>query len=93
MDCPECYNSWQACYCPGCCGDRLYYTPYDTCCCGLCSTRATWCTNCCGLCGPKSGEPVVFFNFAKGLLQGSGESLSAAVNNARATWSARTLKP
>lgn len=92
MDCCECYNDYVACHCACCCNDRIYYTPCDSFCCGLCSTRATACTNYCGLCGPKTGEPIMAINFIAGLLVGSGESLSIAINNARHTWSARTLK-
>ena len=92
MDCPECYNDYVACHYSCCCNDRIYYTPFDSCCCGFCSSRATACTNYCGLCGPKTGEPICVINFISGLLVGSGESLSIAINNARHAWSARTLK-
>lgn len=93
MDCPECYNDCTAGHCAGCCGDKLRYTPYETSCCGLCSTRANACTNCCGLHGVKTGEPVIYYNMASCLLAGSGEQLAAAINDGRAAWSARTNKP
>ena len=92
MDCPQLYNDLVACSVPCLCGDRVHYVPYETCCCGMCSTTATGCSSCFGLCGVKAGEPLVTIPLVSCLLPGSGDQLSEAINNARASWSARTGK-
>jgi hypothetical protein len=93
MDCCECWNQYQACSIPCCCGDSITYTPYGSACCGLCPARATACSNCCGLCGKKTGEPLFSLTLVSGLVPGSGEQLVTSIDHARASWSARTNKP
>jgi hypothetical protein len=81
-----------SCSFPGCCGDRVHYTPYGSACCGLCPARANSCHNCFGVCGVKTGEPLMSRGLIGGLLPGSGEQLVTALEHARASWSARTSK-
>lgn len=92
MDCPSFCNDLLACYFPWCCGDRLYYTPFHSCCCGFCSAKGTGVTNLCGLCGTKTGEPLIYCPWMMCLMRGSGEQLSNAINEARLAWSHRTNK-
>ena len=92
MDCCQCYDDCVAGQFAWCCGDRVHYTPYESACCGCCPARATSCSNCFGLWGVKTGEPLFTFNLITGLIPGSSEQLVLAIDNARASWAARTGK-
>ena len=89
MDCCDGCNYFSSCYFPYCQGEKVSYVPFETCC-GFFPARACWLHNCFGICGPKDGEPVIYFTFAKHLAKGEAVKLAHQLNETRSEWSQRS---
>jgi hypothetical protein len=92
MDCPAGCNAYLNNCKFACCGDDLYYSPFDTFCFGLCENKHCWATNFCSMMGKKTGEPCFTTTILSHIMPGSGEQLTQTLHSARAAYVARTQK-